>query len=141
MARGKVTRTAPGWEERSYLLLDTSERRGGGMGGQVLLHPGFARLAVLWSGPALPTGSTLRLVLEGAANGGPWRPLAEFKPWLDGPVGVTWLEGDRLARGVAPGGPLECRLRTRWSGCGEKPEFGVEVVGIYRRKRGNGGGR
>ena len=143
MSYRSITRTAPGWEERTVPLLESLARDGSGVSEAVALRPGFARLALLLDGAA--AGGTLRVWVQHSADGECWQDLAAFDAVTTADAQVAWVEAQPeiagsvhsqqdggLAAGTVHAGFAMSRLRIRWS-CATAHLFGVDVVAIYPR--------
>lgn len=139
-----ITRTAPGWEERTLRLARPVARRGAGTGAIVTLPPGFARLALLLDVRYVDLPG-LRVWVQHSPGGDCWHDLAAFEG-VDGPdAQVAWVEAQPAVAGAVgpvPDGSLPpgsvhggfCfpRLRARWSApAGRSHLLGVELVAIY----------
>lgn len=149
MARESITRTAPGWEERTTPLLETAERDADGAGAGVQLHPGFARLAALLDVEAFGGGGGLQVWLQHSPDGERWLDLGAFNTAASSPFQVLWIEAQpvlegavepatdgALAAGTLREGFVFSRLRVRWTVGGVAHTFGVDVVAIYEREGG-----
>jgi len=147
-----LTRTAPGWEERTAVLLAEGLRAGDGAGDAVCLRPGFARLAVLLDVAAWGGGAGLRIWLQHSPDGERWLDVAAFPTVAQAGPQVAWIEAQpelsgtlavptdgTMSPGVLHSGFVMSRLRVRWGGGGASHSFGVEAVAIYPRV-GSGGG-
>lgn len=146
MAHESITRTAPGWEERTAVLLAPAARGADGAGAAVALRPGFARLAVLLDVTAFGGGSGLRVWLQHSRDGVRWQDLASFITAAGVDAQVAWIEAQpqiqnrvqHVTQGLLLGGTVESgfvfsRLRARWTVGGASHTFGVEAVAIYER--------
>ena len=144
MATERVTRTAPGWEERTLILTPPADHAGDGTGAAHALRPGFQRLAVLLEVTAFGGGSGLSVYLQHSPDGVRWLDAAAFNLVTGAETQVLWLEAQPAVTGAAyaatadpvgPGMPhpgfLFRRLRVRWSTGGGTHTFGVDVVAIY----------
>ncbi len=147
MAREAITRTAPGWEERTVALLPAMARLADGAGEPVRLRPGFARLALLLESGGGPNGVGLRVWVQHSPDGMRWADLASFGDAAAAPDQVAWIEaqpeqpgsvaawGDgQLGAGQVADGFVMSWLRVRWSCGGAIHTFGVDVVAIYERR-------
>ena len=147
MARVAITRTAPGWEERTTTLLSSAARGIDGVGETVNLRPGFARLALLLDAQGAGTGAGLRIWVQHSWDGTRWADLAAFdlvnatfaqvawveaQPEIDGSV-VQRMDG-QMAEGEVHSGFVMSKLRVRWTCGGATHVFGVDVVAIYERR-------
>jgi hypothetical protein len=148
MAYQPITRTAPGWEERTALVLPPGVRTADGAGSPITLRPGFARLALLLEVTQFGGGSGLRVWIQHSPDGVRWLDLAAFdavdaagaqvawveaQPALAGSVG-TAADGQMAPATVHQGFALS-RLRARWSTGGVVAHaFAVEAVAIYERR-------
>ena len=143
MSYRTMTRTAPGWEERTVALLPSVARDGSGVSEAVALRPGFARLALLLDGAA--AGGSLRVWVQHSANGECWQDLAAFDAVTTADAQIAWVEAQpslagcvhaqqdgALAEGTVHEGFVMSRLRVRWT-CGTAHVFCVDVVAIYPR--------
>lgn len=147
MAREAITRTAPGWEERTVTLLPLEEHSMSGVGEAVALRPGFVRMALLFEMTAFGIGPGIRMWVQHSADGERWMDLAAFEEASAAGAQVAWVEAQPvLAGAVCPatdGGMAEGQvhvgfimpcLRVRWMGSGTGLVFGVEAVVIYERR-------
>lgn len=146
MRHQPITRTAPGWEERTAVLLAPETRATDGVGAPVRLRPGFARLALLLDVPQFGGGSGLRVWVQHSPDGNRWLDLAAFISVSGVDAQVAWLEAQpevvnrvqyatsgTLLAGTAHQGFLFSRLRVRWTVGGASHTFGAEVVALYER--------
>ena len=146
MAYEPVTRTAPGWEERSAVLLAPGIRSADGAGPVLTLRPGFARLAVLLDVRTYGGGSGLRVFIQHSADGARWHDIAAFATAQEVGPQIAWVEAQPAVGGVAAatdGGMAQStvhqgfvmpRLRVRWSVGGVVTHsFQVDLVAIYER--------
>jgi hypothetical protein len=147
MGRESITRTAPGWEERTTTLLASASRSADGVGSPVSLYPGFARIAALLDVPVFGGGGGLQVWLQHSPDGSRWMDLAAFNTVASSPHQVLWMEAQpELAGAVEPAtdgalstgelrsGFIFPRLRVRWTVGGVSHTFGVDLVAIYERK-------
>ena len=81
MGRESITRTAPGWEERTTTLLAAASRSADGVGGAVSLYPGFARIAALLDVPVFGGGGGLQVWLQHSPDGTRWMVERSFGPY------------------------------------------------------------
>ncbi len=142
-----ITRTAPGWEERTVTLLLPEARTGDGSGPGVPLRPGFARLALLLDVTGFGGGEGLTVRVQHSPDGSRWYDIAAFQPAAGVESQVAWLEAQPALSGVVcPPGQLLLAagtvhpgfvmplLRARWEAGGPLTHaFGVDVVAIYPR--------
>jgi hypothetical protein len=146
MAREAITRTAPGWEERTYTLLPLAAHALSGVSDGVTLRPGFARVALLLEVTAIGL-SGVRAWVQHSPDGERWADLAAFETQNSTGAQVAWVEAQpELAGGVFPlldgemaegevhQGFTMSRLRVRWFSGGAGLMFGVEAVAIYERR-------
>lgn len=147
MSYEPITRTAPGWEERTVTLLPPGARSTDGVGPPVGLRPGFARLALLLDVTAFGGGSGLRVHVQHSRDGARWHDIAAFAVVTEAGSQIAWLEAqpalagsvEAATDGGMPAGAVHSgfvlpRLRVRWSLGGETVHaFGVDAVAIYRR--------
>jgi hypothetical protein len=143
----RITRTAPGWEERTVTLLASAARAVDGAGASALVRPGFARLAFLLDVTAYGGGTGLKVWIQHSPDGARWLDLAAFALVTAAGPQIAWLEAQpelescvaacsdgAMAAGTVHEGFVMPRLRVKWSvGGAVTHTFGVELVAIYAR--------
>lgn len=152
MVRESITRTAPGWEERTTSLLEPAARDADGAGDGAQLRPGFTRIAALLDVEASGGGTGLQVWLQHSPDGERWMDLAAFEAVPGAPFQVLWIEAQpalpgavepatdcALAAGTLRHGFVFSRLRARWTAGGASHTFRVDVVAIYERPKGGRG--
>src|SRR5688572_4521508 len=143
MPHETITRTAPGWEERTATLLAPAARAADGTGDSVPLRPGFARLALLLDVTAYGGGAGLRVWVQHSPDGSRWQDLASFMAVSGVEAQVAWIEAQPkvqnavqhatnglMIAGTTQDGFVFSRLRVRWTVGGVSHTFGAEVVAI-----------
>jgi hypothetical protein len=118
-----------------------------GVGDEVRVRPGFARVALLLEVTVVGIGPGVRVWVQHSSDGVRWADLAAFDLVAETGAQVAWVEAQpALAGGVVPlldgemsegevhQGFMMSRVRVRWTGGGAGLLFGVEAVAIYERR-------